>query len=377
MSAEEGSGDASERLAVTILTGFLGAGKTTFLNRILRAPGMARTLVIVNEFGEVGLDHLLIETPADETVLLSNGCLCCSVLGDLVITLTRILDRRDAGDLPPFERVIVETTGLADPAPLLQTLLTDPELSMRLRLEGILTIVDGINGLAQLASHMEAVKQATAADRIVISKPDLAPPGQVEALTERLRKLNAGAEIRISLGEDAEIASLFQPEGAAADLKAWLGGSAAVGGEHRPHRHEHQHHHHHGADEGILTFSIARDQVVTREGLRLWLNALGRFKGPKLLRMKGIVNVEGRPVVVQAVQHLFHEPQELAAWPTDDLRTRIVFIAHGLERNSLEATLEALEFTKASGRIGDLSFDRKDYGRFVDAIRTFAPMERF
>src|SRR5690606_28183766 len=138
------------------------------LNQVLRAPELQRTLVIVNEFGEVGLDHLLIETPADETILLSNGCLCCSVLGDLVVTLDTVLERRDKGELPPFERVVVETTGLADPVPLLRTLLTDPELSVRIAFNGVVTVVDGVNGMAQLTTHFESVKQVTAADRIVV-----------------------------------------------------------------------------------------------------------------------------------------------------------------------------------------------------------------
>ena len=357
------------RIPVHLLTGFLGSGKTTLLNRMLKAPGMQGTLVIVNEFGEVGLDHLLIETPEDETILLANGCLCCTVNGDLLVTLTRLILRRDAGEVFPFHRVVVETTGLADPAPILRTVLGDELVSSRFALAGVVTMVDGVNGAATLAAKPEAVRQVATADRLVVSKADMLPPGATAGLTQRLRKLNGGAAIEVAGPGDGAVSQLFSAASGARDWHAWL-----AAGEHATHA---AHGHHlHGDAAAVRTFTLFHDEAVSSEAVRLWLNGLARFRGPSLLRMKGIVNVDGSPVVVQAVQDVVHEPIGLDAWPSDDRRTRIVFITEGLDQSYLESTFSAFGYEQAAGQAGPLGFDGGDYARFISAVRGFAPMEK-
>ncbi len=348
------------RIPVHLLTGFLGSGKTTLLNRVLRAPDMDGTLVIVNEFGEVGLDHLLIETPEDETILLANGCLCCAMLGDLVVTLTRLALRLGAGEIPTIQRIVIETTGLADPVPLLQTLENDAFVSSRFALAGVVTVVDGCSGAGDLDRYNEARKQATVADRLVISKTDLGSPQTIEALAARLAEINPGVELHAAAIADDDVASLFHESPDQPASLSWLSRANGSG--------EHHHHHH---DNGINTFSIRHEQLVSADGLRLWLNALGRFRGPKLLRMKGLMNVEGEPVVVHAVQQVISEPQTLPAWPSEERASQLVFITQDLSRRDIEATLDALSMGPADDRVGDLAFGPESYGRFVTALSQF------
>jgi G3E family GTPase len=320
-------------IPVTVLTGFLGAGKTTLLNRLLRDPAMAGTAVLVNEFGEIGLDHLLIERLDGDTVLLNAGCLCCTVRGDLVRALRDLVGR-------DIRRVVVETTGLADPAPILQTLMADPLLLARYRLDGVVTLVDAVAGMATLDAQMEAVKQAAVADRLVLSKTDLASPEAVAALEARLRALNPGAPLlrADAPAEDLLDCGLYDPATKHPEVRRWLDAEAFA--------HPHHHHHHHDVsrhDARIHSFCLTFDEPLPWDGLATWLEVLTMTRGESVLRLKGILNLEGeeRPVAIHGVQGLFHPPVTLERWPDADRRSRIVFILRDLDRAVVENGLRA------------------------------------
>lgn len=328
---------------VTVLTGFLGAGKTTLLNHLLRQPALAGTAVLVNEFGEIGLDHLLIEKLDENTVLLNAGCLCCTVRGDLSRALTDLQPRVQAGEV---RRVAIETTGLADPAPILATLMSDPAAAHAYRLDGIVTVVDAVNGMAQLDAQQEAVRQVAVADRIVLSKTDLADPPE---LRERLRYLNPGAPLLSAVGGVIDAAALlhaglFDPDQKVPDVRGWL--DAAAYGE--------AHHHHHDPnrhDARIAAFCLTFDQPLHWQGVATWLDLLVATRGQSLLRIKGILNVVGqdRPVAIHGVQHLFHPPALLTAWPDGDPRTsRLVFITRDLPREVIEEGLRTFNDAAAA-----------------------------
>ena len=326
----------AETTPVTVLTGFLGAGKTTVLNHLLRQPELARTAVLVNEFGEIGIDHLLVEKLDENTVLLNAGCLCCTVRGDLVRTLREMLPRARRDEI---SRIIIETTGLAEPAPILATLMTDPAVASAYRLDGVVTVIDAVAGETNLAERAEAVRQIAVADRIVLTKTDLADP---DSLLRRIDALNPGAPVIVARNgavDPAAIlnAGLFNPGSKIPDVAGWLHAEAHA-------------HHHHEHDERIQSFCLTFDRPLHWQGVGMWLELLIQTRGKDLLRIKGILNLRGqdRPVAIHAVQHVLHPPALLSAWPEGDPRTsRIVFITQDLPRAVVEEGMRAFEAAAA------------------------------
>ena len=356
------------QIPVTIITGFLGSGKTTLLNRLLSQPALAEAAVIINEFGEIGIDHLLVSAPAENMVLLDTGCLCCTVRGDLVETLTDLYRKRSSGTVPPFSHLIIETTGLADPVPVLQTVVADEALGQVYRLHDVVTVVDAVHGESQLDAHPESVKQAAVADALLLTKTDLASQDAVERLRRRLERLNTGAEMHeVVQGEiDAFVVlrgNVYDPRTKAAEVERWLG---AAGYARHGHAHEHDVNRH---DERIRGHAFHREEPINRAGLVMWLDLLAGLRGANLLRVKGVLNVEGDPVVVHAVQSIVHEPVVLECWPTDDRRSRLVFIARDMKREDIERTFEAFDY--AATPAGKSTIDPQAYAQFVAAMRGF------
>ena len=338
------------RIPVTLITGFLGSGKTTLLSRLVRHPDMAGAAVVINEVGEIGIDHDLVTMASENISLLANGCICCSVRTDLQETLRDLFARRHAGEIPDFDRLIIETTGLADPAPVVQTLTSDTMLAAQFRLDGLVTLVDAANSLQQLAAHAEPAKQIALADRVFITKADLVDEATLRAVQEAAQALNPRARTSTLLQgavEPAELTGLGLSSARAGPATlSFLGEplqGEGSGGERtlgqRPALH----------DGSIRTLSMRFHEPFTWAAFSAALELLATLRGPDLLRVKGIVNVDGKPVVVQGVQHIFHDPVELDRWPSADTDTRLVFITRGIEAATIRNLLSAVAAASPAG----------------------------
>jgi G3E family GTPase len=391
MSAEGSPVEAKSRIPVTLVTGFLGSGKTTLINAALRAPELANTVVVVNEFGEVGLDHKLFARSSDSVVVLENGCLCCTVRSDLVGTLNSLYHARHAGEIPAFNNVVIETSGLAEPGPVLQAFLSEPTLDGLYRVASVLTLVDAVNWSGTSEAHEESVRQVALADQIRITKLDMVTGDRQNGSSRirlHLRRINPSAEIAEVDWSSAVVAKLltspgFDSANSHADPRPWLNAEAyqntadshvACGDDHHHEgdHHEHDHppnaHSHHLEGRGIENFVLVRENPLVREEARFLLDGIAQNLGAGLLRVKGLVNIAeepGRPAVIQGAQHLLHTMTWLDRWPDGDHRTRIVFITQGIPRESLKDVIDLLD------RVSLRTFKARARGRkSLEAART-------
>jgi G3E family GTPase len=332
---------------VTVLTGFLGSGKSTLLNRVLQDPRFADTAVIVNEFGDIPIDHLLVRRASEDVVVLAGGCICCRAAGDLVAALRDLHYKRAANEVPAFRRAVIETTGLADPAPLLATLVEMPLVAARYALSGVVTTVDAEHGASTLDRHAEAVKQVAVADRLVLTKGDRAPAAALDALEARVRSLNPGAALVRATRGELDAAWLFETglyrPGARADVTGWLGagtGEMRVAAGKGPH------------DARIRSFTWTAERPLDWDALATALETLVELRGERILRLKGLVNVAGEaaPTALHAVQHALYPPAKLAEWPDNDHRTRLVFITRDLEESAVAQILDSFNSPPDSHR---------------------------
>jgi G3E family GTPase len=323
-----------------LVTGFLGAGKTTLINRLLRAPELSETLVIVNEWGEIGLDHLLFETIADDVILMAAGCLCCTLRGDLIDGLHDVLRRREEGAMPPFTRIVLETSGLADPAPILHAWLADAMLAGGTEIAGVTTVVEAVDGAATLEAHGEARRQVALADRIALTKVDLVSAQAALGLREALHEINPAARVLDAASGFGAREFLAGPLDFPFSQRATR--MAAHGG-------------------AVRTRVFTTSEPIGAQALARFLARLGAMLGPRLLRVKGLVatvELPDRPLVIQGAQHVFHPPRRLSAWPDGSRETRLVVISDGLETADVEGLWRAL--------VGTPEIDRPDFSALTE-----------
>jgi G3E family GTPase len=385
MSVETPPTEIKRRIPVTLVTGFLGSGKTTLINAALLSSELSKTVVVVNEFGEVGLDHRLFASSSDSVVVLENGCLCCTVRSDLIGTLNSLYRARQGGEIPTFDNVVIETSGLAEPGPVLQAFLSEPTLDGLYRVASVLTLVDAVNWCATSEAHEESLRQVALADQIRITKLDLVSGDRQNALVRillDLRRINPSAEIAEVDWSSVVVAKLLASRGfdsadPRADPRPWLNVQSyqidAHDHDHCGNDHARDAPSHHLEGRGIENFVLTRESPLTREEVQFLLEGIAQNLGAGLLRVKGIVNVaeeSGRPAVIQGAQHLLHTMTWLDRWPDSDRRTRIVFITHGIPRANLKDIIDVLD------RVSSRTFKARARGRkALEASRTTTQIE--
>jgi G3E family GTPase len=328
---------------VTLVTGFLGSGKTTLLQRLLAEPALSDTAVLINEFGEIALDHHLLERIDETMVVLQSGCLCCTIRGELAEAIKDLHSKRAQGIVPPFRRLVIESTGLADPFPILSTVQADPVLQHHFRLGNVITTVDAVNGMRQLDAQPESVKQVAVADRLVLTKTDLATAKTVRLLGEHLRRINPTAPLWRSADRPIDAEALLSRDAFDRDgAERWWPIDPA------PAIHAHGNRH----DDAIHAVALDWDQPVDWAMFGIWLTMLLHRHGNEVLRVKGILNVAGTdtPVAVHGVQYLVHPPTHMRAWPDADRRSRLVLIVKGLAPATIERSLRAFSMFPTSAR---------------------------